>query len=182
MRTDAVRPEIFDHILAALMPENETAMRISLATGLRIDDVLALRTQQLQRTTNNRITVRERKTGKTKRVYLPQALLTDALKSAGEIYVFPHRTDCRRHRTRQAVWKDLKRAAALFRISASLNVAPHSARKIYACEAFKKTGDMRKVQELMNHADPTTTALYIMAEEIANRKTGGRKDPRRKRK
>jgi integrase len=181
MRTDAINPKLFDHILAALMPDNETALRISLATGLRIDDVLALRTEQLIKAKNNKLTVRERKTGKNKRIYMPEHLLRDALRRSGEIYVFPHRTDGRRHRTRQAVWKDIKRAAKLFRISEALTIAPHSARKIYACEAFKKTGDMRKVQALLNHADATTTALYIMAEEIAKKKTGGKPDPRRER-
>ena len=47
MRSDYIRREEFEHILAALTPPNRLAMRVSLATGLRIGDVLNLRTEQI---------------------------------------------------------------------------------------------------------------------------------------
>lgn len=48
------------HILAALMPENRVIVQLCMATGLRVSDVLELRTADLKR----RQTIRERKTGK----------------------------------------------------------------------------------------------------------------------
>ena len=178
MQADYIEPARIDHILAALMPPNELAMRISLSTGLRIDDVLSLRTAQIEKA---RITVREKKTGKTRRIYMPEYLRRWALRQAGRYYVFEHRTKQTQHRTRQAVYKDLKRAAAAFRTENKLNISPHSARKIYAVEAFKKSGDPAKVQELLNHSDPAVTMLYTMAEEITRRKLERRSLPKNRR-
>lgn len=178
MQSDYISPDVLTHILAALTPQNELALRVSMATGLRIDDVLSLRTHAIMETCNNRVTVREKKTGKSRRVYIPQLLLDEMREYAGRFYVFEGRCDTRRHRTRQAVWKDLKRAASLFRIKTPLNVSPHTARKVYAVEAFRKYGDIRKVRSLLNHSDEGVTALYIMAAEMSARKVRA-SDPRR---
>ena len=58
------------HVLAAMMPENRLVMETCIATGLRASDVLNLRTERLRQ----RMTVRELKTGKTRRVYFPREL------------------------------------------------------------------------------------------------------------
>lgn len=172
MRSDWIDPGLLDHILAALTPENELAMRVSLATGLRIDDVLHIKAAQVER--GRRFTVTERKTGKKRRVYIPEFLHEEMLRQAGRFYVFPGRLEEKKPRTRQAVWKDLKRAAAAFRVSESLNVSPHSARKVYAVEAFAKYGRVDRVRELLNHGDEPTTALYLMSEALTKRKLAGR--------
>lgn len=170
MRSDYINPAILDHILAALTPENELAMRVALATGLRIDDVLSLSTADIMRTTNNRITVTEKKTQKHRRVYIPELLLQEMRRRSGHIYVFEGRTAATKHRTRQAVWKDLKRAADAYRVRKALTISPHTARKVYAVEAFKRYGSPEKVQRLLQHSDPAVTALYILAEDVSARK------------
>ena len=48
----------FEHLLAALMPPNRLACEVSACTGLRISDVLNLRTAKLA----ERFSVRELKT------------------------------------------------------------------------------------------------------------------------
>lgn len=158
------------HVLAALMPPNRLALEISLATGLRIGDVLALRADDLR--SSRRPTIRELKTGKTRRITLPVELYERCLGMAGKIYVFEHRLDYTKHRTRQAVFKDMKRAAALFRIKE--NIAPHTARKVYAVEAYHRTGDLKRVQKLLNHSREAVTLLYCMA-DILTQKRQGRK-------
>ena len=105
MRSDWICNADIEHVLAALTPENRLAAEISLATGLRIGDVLSLKTDQLQR---RRFTVKEQKTGKSRRIYLPDELYNRALKAAGRFYVFEGRCDPKRHRTRQAVFKDIR--------------------------------------------------------------------------
>lgn len=60
-RADYIAKQEFKHLLAALMPPNRLALEVSLATGLRISDVLNLRTERLE----ERMTIRELKTGKT---------------------------------------------------------------------------------------------------------------------
>lgn len=52
------------------MPENRLVMQLCIATGLRVSDVLELRSADLKR----RQTVRQKKTGKPRRVQWPAAL------------------------------------------------------------------------------------------------------------
>lgn len=105
-RSSYVEPTALGLVLAALQPTNRLVFEVMLATGLRVGDVLKLTTEQVKR---QRFTVRESKTGKTRRVYLPAKLQLRLLEQAGRLYVFEGRTDWRKHRTRQAVWKDTVR-------------------------------------------------------------------------
>ena len=175
MRAEWAETDAFSLLLTALMPENELALRVSMATGLRISDVLALKTEQLQKAvkSNFRISVKEHKTNKIKRVYVPKALAFAMLKISGHIYIFEHRTDYTKHRTRQAVFKDLRRVAKLYRIGGELvkqHISPHSARKIYAVDLMHKTGSVEKVQQALNHSDPQVTLLYALADELTKKR------------
>jgi integrase len=165
---DWVPAELMGHILAALTPENALALRVSLRTGLRIDDVLSLKTADILK--GNRFTISEMKTHKHRRVYLPELLRAELLTQAGRYYVFEHRLDETRHRTRQAVNKDLARAAEAFRVPAAVQISPHSCRKIYAVNVFEHYGNVRKVQELLNHSGESVTILYCLAEQVYNKK------------
>lgn len=177
MRSDWVDPAVLEHILAALTPENELALRVSIATGLRISDVLAIKSKSLRM--GPRFTIHESKTGKARRIYLPRDLYSRLLDNMGEHYAFPGRSDPRRHRTRQAVWKDLHRAAKAFRVSDAVGLSPHTARKVFAVDQLEKSGSLERVQRLLNHSDPTITALYALAAEVTRRKLGGTGDPRK---
>lgn len=157
MKTEYMLQREVDLVLAALTPENRLVMRVCLHTGLRLGDVLALKTEQLA----PHFWVTEAKTGKRKQVGLPEPLLSDLKNQAGNTWVFPGR-DPRKHRTRQAVWKDVKRAARAFRFPQ--NVAPHSARKVYAVELLQKYGDIKKVRKALNHSSDTVTMIYALAD------------------
>lgn len=162
-------------LLTALMPENALALRIAMVTGLRIDDVLHLRTAQLRK--GQRFTVRESKTGKGRRVYLPADLYRQALQQADTYYVFPGRLDGRKTRTRQAVYKDLCRAARLYRIDGrkvAAHVTPHSTRKVFAVDLYKETGSLDAVQTALNHSDPTVTLLYALSDEVVDSRRRGK--------
>lgn len=167
-QSDYIFKEEFNHILAALTPPNRLALEVSLATGLRISDVLDFRTDKLKQ----KFTITEQKTGKKRTVRLGKTMLDELLKQAGKIYVFENRLDYRKHRTRQAVWKDIKRAARAFRVPNDLNVSCHSARKIYAVGQFKRTCDLSKVKELLNHSDESVTWIYAMADVLTQRRIG----------
>ena len=166
MRTQYIFKHEFEHLLAALMPANRLAMEISLATGLRISDVLNIRTAQIMRP-DGRFTVRELKTDKTRRVYMPSELHGRAIEMAGRYFLFPGRNTALKPRTRQAVFKDIKRVAKVFRLA--VNVAPHSARKIYAVEQYRRDGDLVRVQKLLNHSHEAVTVLYALADQAAMR-------------
>lgn len=159
IKSDFTDPETVIHALYCLMPANRLVCRVCLCTGLRIGDAVALKTQDLEKRS---FTVTEQKTGKKKRITLPQALKRELQAQAGEIYVFEHRTDPTKHRTRQAVYVDIKRAAKALRLRG--NFTPHSLRKIYAVDIFKRTGDLEKVRKLLNHDNESVTMLYALSD------------------
>lgn len=170
MRAGWLRTPELAHVLAALMPANRLALEVCLATGLRISDALSLHTDDLVRAahSNGRLTVRELKTGKLRRIRIPRELLDRCLARAGRMYVFEGRLDRYKHRTRQAVWKDLHRAAKLFRLD--VHISPHSTRKAWAVDEYHRCHDLRRVQRALCHSDPTITMLYAMADELERRK------------
>ena len=106
MTTEYLLEREMDHVLAALTPSNRLVCEVCLHTGLRVGDVVALETQRIGR----QFWVVEAKTKKRRRVNLPGVLLRQLLAQAGPVWVFPGR-DPAKHRTRQAVWADVKRAA-----------------------------------------------------------------------
>lgn len=202
LRTEYLFNREIAHVLAALTPSNALVMRVCLHTGLRLGDVLALRTEDLcsrpehraataraGRTqpgtparaaagANHKTTaqapeagqprlqfwIREQKTGKRRRVNLTKELAAEMVRNAGEIWIFEGKNDLAKHRTRQAVWADVKRAAKAFRLPQ--NVAPHSVRKVYAVDLMHKYHDLKRVQRALNHSNPAVTMVYAMADKL----------------
>lgn len=162
LRTEYILDTAMEQVLGILTPSNRLVMRTILHTGLRVGDVLALKTVQL----SPQFYITEQKTGKRRRVNLGRELLAELEAHAGRVWVFPHRTDPSRHRTRQAVWWDVKRAAKAYRIAA--NVGTHSARKKYAVDLLKKYGDISKVRRALNHSSDSITILYACADTLVS--------------
>ena len=175
MKTDSLLQREVDLVLSALTPTNRLVMRVALHTGLRVGDVLALKTSQLQ----PHFWVTESKTGKRRQVGLPEPLLSDLRAAAGNEWVFEGRGTGKPH-TRQAVWKDVKRAARAFRLPA--NIAPHSARKTYGAELMEKYGDIAKVRRALNHSSESVTMIYALADQqrrIKDKRRAGRRRGKR---
>jgi len=181
MRSEWVDGDTMALVLAAMMPGNALAVECSLVTGLRIDDVLALHTETVRRTA--RPYVRDSKTGKTHRVYLPRELRERMLAQAGRVYVWEHRTDWTRHRTRQAVYKDMRQAAGVFERNGRLgaHVSPHSARKCAAVRAYQR-GGLDAAAALLNHDEghPLVTMVYALADQVGAGGANGRRRRGRK--
>lgn len=168
MTTEYLLDREIGHVLAALTPTNALVVRVMLRTGLRVGDVLALRTQDIA----PRMWVTESKTKKRRQVGIGKALAAELRAQAGEVWAFPGR-DPAKHRTRQAVWADVKRAAKAFRLPQ--NVGTHSMRKVYAVELMGKYGDVARVQHALRHDRPTTTLVYAMADKLLETKANRRK-------
>lgn len=161
MRTDWVCNDTMTLILALLTPPNSLAVEFSLRYGLRIGDVLRTTTSQVVR---GDFTITEEKTGKRRRIRLGGDFRKRLLEQAGEFYLFPHRCNPHDHRTRQAVYKDIKRAAKALRLDC--NVGVHTARKVYAVDRFRTFGSVKRVQALLSHADEAVTLIYALADQI----------------
>lgn len=163
MRSAYISPEDFQKLASKLQPANLLAVRIAAQTGLRIDDVLALRIEKLK----IRLTVTEKKTGNKRRVYIGKKLLKEILKFIGRRkkgFVFPHRFKRGCHRTRQAVFKDIKNQARALKINTQ--ISPHTFRKVYAVNLYKRTKNLATVQRILGHKKMETTLIYALADVI----------------
>ena len=183
-RASWLKADSMQHVLAALMPQNRLAIMVAMETGLRIGDVLALRTEQVEK--GQRFTVKEQKTGKSRRVRLSRPLWEKCLANAGRYWVFEGRCSPRKHRTRAAVYKDIHRTAKLFKASGVVpkkaNVGTHTARKVWAVDQYRKCPDIERLQRQMNHSSPAITMVYAIADHIDSAPIGpgaARRHPRR---
>ena len=158
MKTEYLLNREVDLVLAMLTSKNALIMRTALHTGLRIGDVLALKSCQLA----PRFWVTESKTQKRRQIGLPEPLLTDLKNNAGPTWVFENLKTAK-PQTRQAVWKDIKRAAHAMRLPQ--NAGPHSARKIYAVDLMTKYGDIERVRRALNHSSLAVTMIYALADQ-----------------
>lgn len=171
MTTEYLMKREMEHVFAALTPANRLVCRVAVHTGLRVGDVLRIPADKL----GIQFWVTEQKTGKRRRVNLPKALVDSIKAQAGSEWAFPGTRDPTKHRTRQAVWADVKRAARAFRMPQ--NVGVHSLRKRYAVEQLERSkGNYAKVQRLLNHADIATTMIYAMSYQLYRVKYGERDD------
>ena len=158
MRSDYVEPDTVQQILAKMKPQNALALRVTLETGLRIGDVLKIKTSALERSRG--FSVRQQKTGKRKHVKLSNSL-RNALKTySGAYYAFPGRLKHDSHRNRSTVWRDLKRACNALKINPE-HVSPHSMRKIFAQTVFERTNSLEDVQKELQHEKISTSELYV---------------------
>lgn len=158
-----MNPQLYNKLYSCMTYENVLALRVSLETGLRIDDVLSLRASQIVRRT---ICGTAEKTDKPykKTISADLAKRLAALNPNKGGYIFPHRLDPMRHRTRQAVWVNMKKAAVLMGVK--LNAAPHSARKTYAVEMFKDKG-LEQTRKELQHDKMSTTMIYAFSDMLS---------------
>ena len=168
MRTDYIKSELYNKIYLRMSYENALALRTSLETGMRIGDVLALEVTSLNGRT---ITYTAQKTGKIGKSIISADLSNRLRKISGRKYIFEGRSGTK-PRTRQAVWKDVKKAT---RDIFDENVAPHSARKTFAVEDFQAHG-LPHTQKALQHDNSGTTILYAFADMLTDKKKNAPQD------
>lgn len=156
MRTSYLTPTIYNKLYGVMQWQNVLAMRTALETGLRISDVLQLTEKNLNGRTVSGVA---QKTGKPFKKVVSQELANHLKRNATKGYLFIGRFGDK-PRTRQAVFKDIKKAAK--RIGLRANVAPHSARKTYAVERLADVG-LKATQDDLQHDRIETTMLYAFS-------------------
>lgn len=140
-------------------------LELLYASGLRVSELVAL--PKTAAHTKDRFLVVRGKGGRERLVPLTDAaraaargylsLLERQGRAAGS-WLFPSDSEAG-HLTRQAFARDLKIAAA----SAGLRgdrVSPHVLRHAFASHLLQNGADLRIVQELLGHADISTTQIY----------------------
>lgn len=150
-----------------MQPSNRLACEVALETGWRIDDVLLLKTIDITKALKMKrpaLTIIEKKTGKRSRKYINRSLLERLMEISGRVYIFEGRDDYRKHRTRQAVYLDIKRVAKKFNIK--VNFSPHTLRKNYAVYLKRQGKSLAEIQQAMNHDNQLTTMLYALSDEL----------------
>lgn len=155
MKSEYVDSSVYNSLFPYMTYENVLALRVALATGLRIGDVLKIRTDDIKGRTLNYVAEKTEKKG-TK--VLPQKLVTELRRNACGGWAFPGRKGG--HRTRQAVWADVKKARKAVGLEA--NITPHSTRKTYAVDLYHEKGIEATERELQ-HDSLATTMLYAFS-------------------
>lgn len=164
MRSDYINPSVYSKVFHLLNYENALALRTSLETGLRISDVLKIEVKDFHNTTIDFVA---QKTGKKGKKKISADLAKRLRNISGKRWVFEGRNGDK-PRTRQAVWKDVKKVAESLQIKENLTC--HSARKTYAVELFHDQG-INKVQKELQHNRLDTTMIYAFSDFLNGKKT-----------
>jgi integrase len=142
------------------MPRYRLIFEIALETGLRIGDIVRLE----RRTASKREwVVVEAKTNKQRLITPSRALQGMIRRNAGaappyEPFLFFSMKTRGKHVTREQVYRVFNGAAKKLGLA---QIGPHTLRKTFATRYFAETGDIKGLQELMNHKYASTTILYL---------------------
>lgn len=133
---------------------------LGINSGLRISDLLKLTVKDV---TKDRISIREKKTGKAKDFPLSKTCkkaINEYLKETGlsEGTLFPSRKGGRPLSRIQA-YRILNDAAKHIGITEA--VGTHTLRKTFGYHAFQNGVDITRIQKLLNHSAPSITLAYI---------------------
>ncbi|HMM63898.1 MAG TPA: site-specific tyrosine recombinase XerD [Mesorhizobium sp.] len=141
-------------------------VEVLYATGLRVSELVGLPAAVAQR--DDRFFMVRGKGGKERMVPLSakaRAAMKAWLAARGKVpalaespFLFPAGSDSG-HLPRQVFARDLKRLAARAGIAAA-KVSPHVLRHAFASHLLQNGADLRAVQQLLGHADISTTQIY----------------------
>lgn len=144
---------------------------IGVNTGLRVSDILALKTDQILNLNNKkdkRLTVYEGKTDKARTISFKNTWddVYSYAKTVDSEWLFPSRQGDKAISTTQA-YRVLKKCAWWNDID---SVGTHTMRKTFGYHLYKATKDVAMLQSILNHASPDVTLRYIgiSDEEINN--------------
>lgn len=164
MRTRYIDSDTVELIRTHMGEERWLALWIASETGLRVGDVVSIKCEDVKR---SRLTYIAKKTGKSGACPLPSSLSRAIEVKKSDLqgwssWLFPSPRDPRKHITRQAVWHRVKRACQRAGVDPQ-GIAPHSFRKYFAVELFKREG-IAVTQKALQHDRASTTEIYALSD------------------
>ena len=135
---------------------------IGLNTGLRIGDILSLRTADIRG--KSHVTLTEKKTGKNKRFLINEQLkkeIDSYIDSAGltdDDYIIVSRKGENKPITRIQAYRVLSDAAGELDLA---EIGTHTMRKTFGYWHYKTYKDVAILQDIFNHSAPSITLKYI---------------------
>lgn len=143
---------------------NRLIFAIGVNTGLRVSDILGLNISDVYNKTY--VEIREKKTGKYKKILLNsklQTLLKEYLKNLknSNASLFIGRKGHRLHRSQ--VYRFLNEACKAVGIKE--NIGCHSLRKIFGYHHFRQYDNIVLLQKIFNHSSPFVSLAYIGIEQ-----------------
>jgi integrase len=139
-------------------PRDYILFLIGINTGLRVSDLVKLKTKDVKR--KKSIIVREGKTKKPRTLNLGN-IYNEIQAYIGEInseWLFPSRQG-EGHITTTQAYRQLVKAAKMVDIEEGIGT--HTMRKTFGYWFYKETKDIAKLQMILNHSKPEITLLYI---------------------
>lgn len=144
---------------------------VGINTGLRVSDILKLKTNQIKQLTRKKSKIFIVKEGKTnkERVINLNSIFDEVheytLKIDSE-WLFPSRKGDKPISVVQA-WRVLNKAGRFAEVD---SIGTHTMRKTFGYWFYKQTHDVAMLQEILNHSSPSITLRYIGIndEEINN--------------
>ena len=155
-------------IFAKLPYDRRLVFEASIQSGLRIGDVLKIRSRDLKRVSDKEACIsyvaeKTKKRG-TVSVYGNVAANLISLSKSCKGFLWPSYGKTG-HITRQSAWLWLKEAAKAAGVDIR-GVSPHSLRKCFAVRIRHEQG-MIAAQKALQHKDSATTAIYAFADIYA---------------
>lgn len=139
---------------------------IGAHNGLRVSDVIGLKVKHLR---VQKPTIREKKTGKSKRIYIPKRTREELIdrserrSDSDNDYIFQSKKNRKQHISRQAVWKAFRTAENIAaKNGKQINVGTHSMRKAYAQKLLRKGKSYDDIRKKLNHAQYGDTLRYLI--------------------
>lgn len=161
MKSRYIEKNELRELMNVLPKKASLPFEVSLATGLRIGDVLKIRNTDIDK--QGVLHYVSEKCSKCGFVQLsPDIVKRLKVNANGKDFCFPSSRSKSGHLTRQAAWKRLKvacdRACLL-----SDGVSPHSMRKVFAVNLYKTQG-IDAVKKALQHERTDTTQIYALAD------------------
>lgn len=141
---------------------------IGINTGLRVGDLLKLKTSDVRR--KKTITIQEGKTKKPRTIELESIYdeIQNYVKDVASDWLFPSRKGDKSISTTQA-YRQLNKAAEM--VDMPDGIGTHTMRKTFGYWYYKEHRDVAELQMILNHTHPEITLRYIgkTQEDISNK-------------